>query len=272
MSERNEIPKEVATVTPSYLTNAAADLGNINQDIDKYKKMPRLQLIQGQTKDRELLAAHGMNSAVIMPGGIKVADLNTSFDFVPLFFWPQWITWSDRKDHQSADMLDASVNPQSEVAKKSQSPDSWEESYGNGFTKRHSEHLNFAVEVYMPGHQLHGQQFVMSFARAEHKTGKSFNTMLSSRRDENGNPVPYIFQVWKASVVERSNDKGSWPGIVFGNPEGEKFIPAEKVDYFKNTFISLRDARDSQVLVVDNMERGDNVRDVDPGDSDSVPF
>lgn len=192
--------------------------------LDEYVIPPTFKLVQKQSSD-ELQNSFGKGTTILAPVGAVVAPVNTPFLVTPILYYPEYLTWApiEMKGKVPA-VLDRSMDRKSALAEKATNSEKWSEANYRYTDKktgaetviskvRHVEHLVFLVKLI--GHELGDAYGTMSFARAEHKKGRNFATLIKMR---NAEMFGCIFQV-SVSDKPRSNEMGSWYGWDVRNPD-----------------------------------------------------
>lgn len=219
------------------------------EDLTKYIKPPRLKVVQ-RNADEQYRQQFDAGDVILIPQMVLVAavkrderdrpvERGTAFAFVPLLFFPEWITVNPMAYKGSEPFIrDRSLDPKSEIAFKAQSPETWEEPHptrpktddGKDAKIRHQECLNFVV-VILGVAGLEAQPVVMSFSKTAHRTGSNLAMLINMRRN-----APIFGCVFEAHVEGRKNAKGEWLGLAVGNPAETGFGP------------TITNARDYQAL------------------------
>lgn len=219
--ERAKPTGGLATSAPDFIKRGTEKEGASR--LAQFVSPPILKIIQKQTAD-ELLERFGKGTTILHPAGVVVAPANQPFFFTPLIQYPEYLTWAPiEMKGQVPAVLDRSIDPASALARKATNRSTWiEENYvfGEGDERkvikkvRHVEHITFIVVV-------HGdfglQPCVMSFSRAEHKTGRNFASLLQMR---NADVFGCVFQATVSSTA-RTNEQGSWHGWDIENPSAD---------------------------------------------------
>lgn len=217
MSKRNETTEIQRVVPPAGLMQAAKQ-DAANADLREYRVVPRVTVVQALS--RELRKTFEEGDVVLLPGSIKLTEPEgDGFQFVPLFFFPEWITWKDRndKDPNTMSIIDRSLDKTSVIARKAADTKLRYEGYGPigkdgnpSYRMRHAEHLNFIGLIYAG--DLKGTLVSLSFSRGEYRTGREFINKIIMRKQE-GVEIPLWGQVWLVKAAQHSNDQHSWGGI-----------------------------------------------------------
>lgn len=214
---------------------------------------PRLKVVQKQSGDA-FLESFNQGDTILVPQMMTVAPvlLNDSgrptkegetFNFTPLFFFPEWVTWNPLETRGSlAAIRERTTDPNDELVAKCRNNKLWFEQCPEQpeLQVRNVEHLNFLV-VLLDG-ELAGTPCILTFARAEHKSGSSFAALIKMRK------APIYGCVFQAKVGFRDNGKGQWYGLDIGNPEGDSgwVEDQEMYERFKQLHLEFKEAHESQ--------------------------
>lgn len=201
------------------------DQGGGSMDLLKqYIVPPRIKIVQPQAKApfSELFKEADL---VVMPvlkrlwGGYDHQSQAPAFHFVPILFWPEWVSWNPYGSNLPA-IRDRSFKKTSEIALKARNPETRQEPCKeypkhpddkDAYVK-HQEHLNYLVLVLGDG-EFSDLPLIMSFSSGEHRSGTNFNALVQSRRTK----ALYGCQ-FSATVRRRENKVGKWYGIDVDNP------------------------------------------------------
>ncbi|UOF80082.1 hypothetical protein [Caudoviricetes sp.] len=245
----------VVKVVPEFLTGFVENDQSLEGIVER-RVVPRVKVIQ-QMSDTKLKQQHGEGSAVLPQAGLKIANAGESFLFVPIFFFPEWIKWGDRRDPNTQAIQERTFDPNSPVARRAQNADERYEDYGPSPKKndrplqfRYVEHLNFVGLLY--GANDERLPVVISFSRGEHYAGRNFCTAISMRRV--GKAIaPLWSQVWKMTVNLRERDGNKWFGIDVSNPdEGTSpWIREDEAAEFRQQWELFRDLHKQNLVEVD---------------------
>ena len=261
MSDRNE--NSITKVGEEY--NFLAEFQDADASVEgltEYRILPRIKVIQAMS-DGELKKTYGEGSAILSPGNAMICDSESSFLFVPVFFFVEFCLWSDRRDNSSQNILERTFDANSELASRSRDADRRSEQYEGGpptkpFTRRYVEHLNFAGMIY-GDHDLQNTPCVLQFARGEFGKGRAFINSIMLRK-VNGQVAPLWSQVWRFTPGLRNGDEGDWYGLDFSAPE-VPFIQRNEVDAFRGLHTELKTDFDAKRLGVDMTEEESDVND-----------
>lgn len=210
-------PDEIAGV-PAFLQDGSAEtsLGILSQ----YAQPPRMKLRQ-PTARPPLSDIAPEGSVVLMPSMQIVAGKEEEFHVVPVFFYPEWCVFNPLSMTDLPTIRERSLDPKSEIAQRSRNPETrtapvpgFEGDYNHQDQKKrkalsYREHLNFIFEL--QDGPLAGTQFVATFAKAEHKTGRTLASNIQMRSRSSGvHPCGLVFA---AQCKRRQNKDGIWYGL-----------------------------------------------------------
>lgn len=266
MAKNKEVQKVSSSSLPAYLQNVEKD-DSLTQ-IAEYRIVPRVKLIQGLS-DESLREQFGEGAAIVSPSNVEICGKESSFLFIPVFFFVEYNKWRDRKDPEKPAIALSSYDPTSEVAKKAKDGDLRQEPYDPTKTGpkdkhwRYVEHLTFAGIIY-GDHPLANQPVILSFEKGEHGKGRAFCSAIQMRN------VNSWCQVWEMSPSLREKEGDKWWGFDFNIPSEEKggsFIAEEDVERIGQLFADLKDDFENKRLRVDH---SDTVDDSDDGETDKM--
>ena len=208
--------------------------------VKNYIKPPRIKIVQKQSS-ADLLSLFGAGDVILSPQNVMVVEMVrdgkgrpldddvTSFSFVPLFFYPEWVTWNplELKGKESS-IRYRTTDPSDPVVKKAQTKELREELIpdGNGMKMKHCEHLNFVILI--QGDTEHSETpCILSFSRSAWTAGSKFCSLLSMRK------APIYGCVFDAVVISKKNDLGDWYGLDIVNPAGSPWVEKEYFEAYK---------------------------------------
>lgn len=230
MSKRNETTTAITRVEPP---KALMELAREDQsliELREYRSVPRVKAVQAMSKG--LRETHNEGDLVLVPSNVCVAKRESQgFLFVPLFFFPEFMTWKDIRD-TSPDVpmiMGRSFDRQGEIAKKAIDPKLRTEEYGK-FKMRHVEHLTFIGVIYGE-HELTGTPISLSFSRGEYRAGRDFINRIMLRKMDGVN-IPLWGQVWRVQPVHRKTAQYDWEGFDCVGTE-PAFIKDDEVPVFR---------------------------------------
>lgn len=214
MTTTMTVPSENAQV-PAFLQGDVKDTAL--SLLSQYAQPPRMKLRQ-PTARSPLSDVAPEGSVVLMPSMQILASLEEEFYVIPVFFYPEWCIFNPLNMPELPTIRERSLDPKSEIAVKSRKPETrfapvpgFEADFNSQKPKRLSyrEHLNFIFQL--QGGELDGTQFVATFAKAEHKTGRTLSSNIQMRtKSSRVNPWG---QVYAAKSVKRTNKDGVWYGL-----------------------------------------------------------
>ena len=200
------------------------------EGMQKYVTLPYLKIVQPQSAG-DLKKDHSEGSVLFMPTADVVApaivnskgsfEEGTPFHFVPVLFYPEWITWNDIKTKGKMNSIrERTLDKDSVIAKKAQDEDTREEQMPENPKMKimHQEHLVFVVQIVTPGHPLYGQLVIMSFARALHRDGRQLAKLIKMR---DASPFACVFE---ARAEPRSKEDFAWYGYKITNPSANSGV------------------------------------------------
>ena len=198
--------------------------------VGEFMVTPRMTIVQAMS-DHERKEAFGEGGVAIMPDGIKVASMDEPFVVIPLIFWASWEIRSDLNDSATPMIENSTQDPSSEVARKARCKDTREETYGNGFTRKYVEALNFIVKI--DSGEAKGELATISFSIGEHHTGSRLCGLLKRR------PCSIFANRIELKTAVRQRNNRSWYGFEFNNPVDTPIIQD------KETYMELSKMHDS---------------------------
>lgn len=247
-------------VNPDYLAKYA-EQDNSLDILKEHRTVPRFKIIQA-TSDGDLIKDFGVGTAIIRPGDVMICKHESapdSFDFVPLFFFPEWNKWRDLKGTGPM-VLDRDYNPAGSIAQKSKSADLRKELYAGQESLddkakmyyAYVEHLRFIGVIY-GNHPLVGTPVTLSFERGEWGQGKNFISAVSLRRqtiNENPVTVPLWAQVWRLSTIHHTPDATrKWYGFKFEAAE-PSIIKEDEAETMQALHIEFKELFEKEKLTV----------------------
>lgn len=237
------VPSNSLAPAPAYMqVHGMQGLENVND----FCRPPYIKIVQKQSSD-ELLDTYGRGSAVLLPDGVVLIDGEEllSFEFTPVFFFPQWCTWNpiERRGKEPS-IRESSFDRKSALAAKSRDKNLWSEEHPDDpkLKIRHVEHLNFIVYLY--GHDMFA---MMSFARGEHKRGTQLLSMARARK------APIFAGRYVAETQDNSNDQGEWIGFKLSNAD-PTWVDEELFEKFRAANEEYHTLHENQLIQVDHGE------------------
>lgn len=226
-------PKELAVPTqvneliaqrPDFLTPDVTDVDSSMSMLGSFIRPPRIKIIQGQAKKpfNELFKPGDLCAVPMLRPiftGYQSRAENVAFHFVPIFFYPEWVSWNPYGTDLKP-VIARSLDPKSEIAIKSRKEDLRKEPCkerptlpdGKPAFISHLEHLNFVIMI-LPENEMAGLPIVMTFASGEHRSGTNFASLVKQRKSRYLHGLQFV-----AKVGQRENKTGTWYGIDIDNP------------------------------------------------------
>jgi hypothetical protein len=212
----------LAAPAPDFIKRGKEALGT--ERLAQFVTPPLFKVVQKQSDDA-LQDAFGKGTTILRPADVVVAKAGTPFHIIPIIQYPEYVTWAPIElKGQVPAILARTLDQKSELARKATNRDTWIEQ-GYKFNDRtiekvrHVEHITFIVALF--NHEIGLMPAVMSFARAEHKSGRQLASMIKMRQAD-------MFGCVFEAVVNpepRKNEKGSWFGWDIRNPTVEGVAP-----------------------------------------------
>lgn len=250
----SELPAQIPQV-PEHLLALAQDgsLADVNDALKEHRIVNRLAIVQAASSGLKKQFEEG--SVVIPNADTLVFDKEGSVDFIPVFFFQEFIKWRDRKDKSDEPaIVEKTSDPQSELAEMCRDADRRMEPYPNDekLRFRNTHHLNFVVML--TSGPCAGEICALSFHRSMFYDGKKFIGAIQMRKmptDQGLVSAPMFFTQWKLAVEERSNDEGEW--FVFKVAQAEQpWAPKEHLMALKEAHDSMKKEFNERTLGVDH--------------------
>lgn len=269
MVKRGERNTDVVSVGEDYSFLAEVQETDNSMDaFDGYQIVPRIKMVQG-TSAAELKSKFEEGTAIISPGDAILSMKDESFLFCPIFFFAEYILWSDMDDTDTDAILQRTFDPTSEVAIRANSEETRMRRYGPvdkqtglpKYTENAVEHLNFSGLIY-GDHELSGTSATLSFSRGEWITGKNWIGAMQMRR-ANKKKIPLYCQVWAFDTNFR--DKGpkkKWYGLDPRIPQTPVIAPDEVAPH-KALHLKFQEAYEKDRLRVDHSDAEEREVDVE---------
>ena len=220
-TDRNSDPKEIVAVggsVPSWLTEMSQE-DTSTAGMSEHRILPRLKIIQAMS-DQGLKDEFGEGAVIISPGNGMVCDKKGYFDVTPLFYFNEFIQWSDRNDSGSGAILDRTFDPSSPLAAKCRDMERRMEDYEGGQASN-QEHLNFVCLI--QSGPMEGQVVVLSFTKGEFQKGREFISGIHLRR-MGTTQVPIYLHLWRFTPSFRERGSKKWFGLDYLNPDGPLYV------------------------------------------------
>jgi hypothetical protein len=242
---------------PEYMRSALADTGT--EGMGQFIVPPRIKIIQPVSRG-EYKEKFSPGDAALVPQMLRITTLETDernrpknesagVVFTPLFFFPEFCAWNPLEAKGTLPMIrEASYDPASLIAAKARDPKRRLEPCPEMPEKmiRFVEHLNFVVLIHAEG--LNMLPAVMSFSRAEHRSGSNFIALIKMRMA----PMYGCKFVFKTKY--RETEKGQWYGIDVENPPEAigAFVDDRTFKYTTYQYNELKKAHESRLIRVDH--------------------
>ncbi len=275
-SKPENLPSTIVGNVPESLRALVAQgvTGDSSLETMKHHRvLNRINLIQGMSS-REMKTKFGEGSIVIPASEILLAKVGESFNFVPVMFFDEYISWNDRNDKSGPKIHERSLDRASALAVKASDANRRSEDYGevqsNGkrYVRKHTHHLNFLVVIYSG--PFKGTLCVLSFSRSEFRKGMAFISAIKMRKIQAGgytSQAPLWATNWTLTPGPRKNEKGEWWGYDI-SPASEPFIEEADIPSFQKMHTELLAEYKAQAIVVGH-EAADTGED-NPADSQEM--
>jgi len=192
---------------------------------------------------------------VLLDENKKPTKAGAPFVFVPVFFFAEYCAWNPLSMKGTLPAIrERSLDPKSDIARKSRNPDTREERCPESKDPkdliRYQEHLNFVCVLLNTG-ETSGVPLVISFARAEHSSGRNLASLIAMRS------APIFGCIFEAHAQLRQNQKGSWYGLDITNPSvasgfGGHVTDEAQYNALKKLHVEMKEAHARNLLVVDH--------------------
>jgi len=234
---------------PAYLANETVEGLD---GLAKFKRPPRIVLVQPQSKSERKAMFGGEGVVGLMPAGVPVALMGEEFVVAPLAFFPTWEKRSDYNDTGADFILESSFDEHSDTAKKSRSKNTRTEKYGDsGFEASYVESLNFVVAV--ESGDCIGEVGIISFSGGEHHTGID----LCDTLDRRGHSIFANRLSFKSKLRQRNGKE--WYGYDINNPtedQGGAFADKPRYDELVKIHKGLMTFIEARTIVLDPDDGG----------------
>jgi hypothetical protein len=134
--------------------------------------------------------------------------------------------------------MESTTDAASDIARMSRSKDTRNETYGEGFTKKYLECLNFVVRI--ESGSAAGELGTLTFSGGEHYTGSKLCGLLKRR------PCSIFANRIALSTSLRQRNNKSWMGFDIANPEDGAVVSD------KETYDSLAEIHQGLARMVDS--------------------
>lgn len=242
-----------ADMVPAHIAEAQAEEGREGVDaLKRYVRPARVKVCQSNRTGA--LKSFKEGAVILTPANLLVADVNEPFYFVPILFFPEYLTINPWALKSTLPFIrERSLDDMGEIAIKSRDKDKRNadicpEDPSGKLTLRHVESLTFLCVIV-------GTPMVcaMSFQRGEYRVGAQLASQISMR----GGPIYSMVFEGRVPPEKRKNDQGEWYGIDVMAPTGDD-APSPWVQS-PEEFVKLRDMHreykkilQDQLLVVDH--------------------
>ena len=241
---KKDVSQDITKVSPQFELPAYMGGEKVTglEALKQFIVPPFIKIIQKQSGD-ELLKLFGSGDVILSPMNAYITEMprdekgrpldgaKASFKFVPIFFYPEWISWNPIELKGSEPSIRyRTVDSNDPVVTKCRNASLRSENHPSDPTGklqiRHCEHLNFLVMLW--DHTLGREPAILSFSRGEWKAGSRFAGLIQMRK------APLYGCVFEATVSMRHGQLGDWFGFDIANPEegspwvDETFYPTVK--------------------------------------------
>ena len=264
MTEKS--PSELAPVTaaPAYLSKP--EYADVNKALDQYVSPSRLKIVQGAAKP-PISDLFTPGDLIITPTLDLIVKKGGEFDFVPIFFYPEWATFNPIGVQPT--VIDRSLDPTCTIAKLARNPKTRKQPCAEAPGKNIKHQMIFHIIVALRGHpQFDGIPLAMSFRSAELTTGSNFTTKLRlSSSGGQGGDLPMFARTWRAKVSNagRTNEQGSWFGFDISAIDlPGAWVPENLFAAYGKLWENYKKAYDDNKVVIDIAENtGDETASTD---------
>lgn len=256
----NANPTDVS-LRPSFMQE---DVGVGLDTLKEFVKPPMIKVVQKQAKE-PLSTMFDPGDVILSPVNVEVSGMiadasgnptkdGVPFHVIPLLFFVNYISWNPIEMRGQLDAVrKQTLDPKDIIAVKARDPELRVEKCPENpkYSIKHCEHLNFLVMFFDGPHA--GEMAVMSFARAEHKSGRNWATLIKMGK------APIFGRVYAAQTHFRTNAQGEWFGIDISNPSPTSGVGAWITDEnqyhaLKELHLKLKEAHENNLIVVDHDE------------------
>jgi hypothetical protein len=192
---------------------------------------------------------------VILDENKKPTKAGAPFVFIPVFFFAEWCAWNPLSMKGTLPAIrERSLDPKSDIARKSRNPETREEhcpeSKDPKDLVRYQEHLNFVCVLLNTG-ETAGIPIIISFARAEHSSGRNLASLIAMRS------APIFGCIFEAHSQLRVNAKGAWYGLDITNPSvasgfGGHVTNEVQYNALKRLHTDMKEAHAKNLIIVDH--------------------
>lgn len=271
------MPNEIATVNPNnQLSNIPAHLQKAPgakaagmELIRQFIVPPRLKFVQPQS-NAELKREFHEGDLIVVPQRRLVAEMlydnnrptgqGGVIEFVPLFFYPEWLVFNPITMPNLPTIRDRSREPKSDIARKAKNPNARREVCPENDKEeiRYIESLNFLVHIRNVDF-LWGTVVCMAFQSGEHKVGMKFAGDIGLRRTD-------IYGcIFHATAGHRIKDKYNWYGYNVTNPpvgveSTSQWVEAtDEYEWYASLYDGLKENYEAGLIEVDFDDANDAI-------------
>jgi hypothetical protein len=233
------------------------------ENLGQYIIPPRIKFIQNQADEQYSEFSPG--DTVLVPQKVLLIEAGSPFFFTPLFFFTEYIRTNPIEvKGQQPFIIERTLDPHSELAKKARDPERRVEEYPDNpkWEINNVEVLNYLILIH-GREDLAGMPICLGFSKSEWMQGSRLAGLIKMRR------APIYGCVFQAMVppAPRRNTKGSWYGADIGNPSEDSgvspFVEDEATfESFKAIHHELKEAHSKQEIQVDYTEGADAKDDI----------
>lgn len=202
------------------------------ENLGKFIQPPRMKVVQKQSP-AQILESFDPGDVILAPQNVllakRVAKMDKEsepFHFIPLFFFPEYIQWNDRKlaDTESP-ILQRTMDPATPLARLCRNANTWQQNHPKRpeFTIRNCEHLNFLC-LSLSGEMAYSP-FTMSFSRTTHKVGQLLCSLIRMRK------APIYGCIFEARSKFTTKGQDDWYTLVVSNPAGSSGVVEDEALY-----------------------------------------
>lgn len=260
MAKTDVVKSEAATgellASPNQVPDYMREDGQLGlTQVSQYIRPPMLKVVQKQADD-ELIKEFGIGSVIALPAKQLVYTMGEDgIGFTPLLFYVEWCQWNPMELKGSAPAIrERTTDPRSPLAAKAQNQKTWMEPHPEnpGLFVRNVEHMNFLVMLHIDDPDLNRMPVLMTFARGEHRTGRSLCNLITMRRAPIfGGQYMFTTSSGQDSNPPRVNPKGSWAGFDIEN-HPDPHVPADLYAKYKQEHLALSEAYAQSLIVADH--------------------
>ncbi len=277
--EREVIKVGDAAIVPAFMQSDSR-LGI--SELSRFIVPPRIKLVQKSSGDN-LLEKWGVGDVIVttspdpvllvamkrgdtgqplMVEGSSTLGDSPGFDFVPLYFFPEWIVWNPIASKGTLPPIrNRTTDPSDPIAVKARNFDLREEPCPDmaGEKIRYIEHLNFVCSLVDAEEPV-----ILTFSRGEWTFGRNLCNLIKGRK------APIFGCRFHAVLGKRTNEKGNWWGLNIENADSPWVEDAEDYERNKKLYQECAELNAESRIRVDHEDTA--TVEVDPAATDQVPF